>query len=741
MNPSAIKTRKLSFILVAVLIAFSVDATSQRFGIKWSDEGDSYYRIINNEIIKYTLPDNTPTTLISREKLTPVNSAGPLTINFFSINEKSGQVLLMTNATRVWRIKTRGDYWILDLTTGTLRQLGRELPGSSLMFAKLSPDGKYAAYVSGNNIYTEDLTANKIEALTQDGSFTLINGTFDWAYEEEFFCRDGFRWSSDSKHIAFWQIDAGNIKKFDMIDNTDSIYPRIIPLEYPVAGEDPSSARIGVVGIADRKTVWMNIPGDPVQHYIVRMEYIPSTGDLLVQQLNRKQNTSRLIISDPATGYSRIVQEESDEAWVDLNQGESPYSIDYTNDFTWMNEGRDILWTSEKDGWRHLYQVSLEGDPEKLLTVGDFDVASSKYFDKRSGYVYFMASPENATQQYLFRTSKKRPVKMELLSPSDMKGTHGYSISPNGKFAYHTFSNIKTRPSSEFISLPDHKPLNPKESIASKLISLEIPSTTEFFKISIPGNIELDGWMKKPKNFDPSKKYPVLFYVYTEPGSETVKDSYGADYNFLYDGNLAEDGYVYISVDNRGTPSLKGREWRKSIYRKIGRLNIDDQALAAREILKKWSFLDPERVSVWGWSGGGTATLNLMFQHPEIYKTGIAIAAISNELTYDNIYQERYMGLPQENREDYINGSAVTYAGNLTGNLLYIHGTGDDNVHYQNAEMLINELIRHNKIFQFMPYPNRTHRISEGEGTSRHLSTLYTDYLRKYCPPGPRQCL
>jgi dipeptidyl-peptidase-4 len=731
----------LSFILVAVLIAFSVDATSQRFGIKWSDEGDSYYRIINNEIIKYTLPDNTPTTLISREKLTPVNSAGPLTINFFSINEKSGQVLLMTNATRVWRIKTRGDYWILDLTTGTLRQLGRELPGSSLMFAKLSPDGKYAAYVSGNNIYTEDLTANKIEALTQDGSFTLINGTFDWAYEEEFFCRDGFRWSSDSKHIAFWQIDAGNIKKFDMIDNTDSIYPRIIPLEYPVAGEDPSSARIGVVGIADRKTVWMNIPGDPVQHYIVRMEYIPSTGDLLVQQLNRKQNTSRLIISDPATGYSRIVQEESDEAWVDLNQGESPYSIDYTNDFTWMNEGRDILWTSEKDGWRHLYQVSLEGDPEKLLTVGDFDVASSKYFDKRSGYVYFMASPENATQQYLFRTSKKRPVKMELLSPSDMKGTHGYSISPNGKFAYHTFSNIKTRPSSEFISLPDHKPLNPKESIASKLISLEIPSTTEFFKISIPGNIELDGWMKKPKNFDPSKKYPVLFYVYTEPGSETVKDSYGADYNFLYDGNLAEDGYVYISVDNRGTPSLKGREWRKSIYRKIGRLNIDDQALAAREILKKWSFLDPERVSVWGWSGGGTATLNLMFQHPEIYKTGIAIAAISNELTYDNIYQERYMGLPQENREDYINGSAVTYAGNLTGNLLYIHGTGDDNVHYQNAEMLINELIRHNKIFQFMPYPNRTHRISEGEGTSRHLSTLYTDYLRKYCPPGPRQCL
>jgi len=247
----------------------------------------------------------------------------------------------------------------------------------------------------------------------------------------------------------------------------------------------------------------------------------------------------------------------------------------------------------------------------------------------------------------------------------------------------------------------------------------------------------MDGWMVKPKNFDPTKKYPVVFMVYTEPAGANVSDAYGVSRNSLYAGDMAEDGYIYMSIDNRGTPVPKGREWRKSIYRKVGQINISDQANAAAEILK-WNFVDSSRVAVWGWSGGGSATLNLMFQYPEIYKTGIAIAAVGNQLTYDNVYQERYMGLPQENKEDFVKGSPITYAKNLKGNLLYIHGTGDDNVHYQNAEMLINELIKHNKQFQVMPYPNRTHSISEGEGTSKHLSTLYTNYLKMHCPPGGR---
>ena len=725
------------FTVTALFLFVSLIASSQGGDIKWSNDGNSYYSVEKNELIQYTLPGNKPVVVISKKQITPIGDTTPLKFNYFSFSADQQKVLLFTNTKRVWRLNTKGDYWMLDRTSGTLTQLGKTLPASSLMFAMFSPDGKSVAYVSGNNIYVEDVTTSQIKALTSDGTVTLINGTFDWVYEEEFACRNGFRWSPDSKKIAYWQIDASSIKKYYLINNTDSIYSRIIPIEYPKVGEKPSSCRVGVVNIADNRTTWMRIPGDPAQNYIVRMEFIPATDNLLTQQLNRKQNVSKLYISEASTGNSRIIEEETDKAWVDIYQPGNPYSIDFTNKFIWLNESKSILWDSEKDGWRHLYQVSLEGKPEKLITNGKYDFSDITYIDQKKGYVYFMASPDNATQKYLYRTKLDGSGTAELVSPASLKGTHNYSFSPNGKFASHSFSNSFTRPGREFIRVANQKPLNEKQGIVARLDSLKVKPVTEFFKIKTIDSVEMDGWMVKPLNFDPAKKYPVVFYVYTEPAEATVIDSYGRGRNFLYLGDMTKDGYIYISLDNRGTPAPKGAAWRKSIYKKIGQINIHDQAMAAKEILK-WDFIDPERVAVWGWSGGGSATLNLMFQYPEIYKTGIAIAAVANELTYDNIYQERYMGLPQENMEDYIKGSPITYAKNLKGNLLYIHGTGDDNVHYQNAEMLVNELIKFNKQFQFMAYPNRTHGISEGEGTFLHLATLYTSYLRKNCPPGGR---
>jgi dipeptidyl-peptidase 4 len=725
------------FIFPLLILLISLSASSQVGDIRWSEDGNSYYRVEKNELIQYTLPDNKPSIILSSEEITPKGSGTPLQFNYYRFSADQQKVLLFTNTKKVWRLNTKGDYWILDRKSGSLSQLGKTLPASSLMFAKFAPDGNSVAYVSGNNIYVENLVTNEIKALTNDGSVTLINGTFDWAYEEEFFCRDGFRWSPDSKKIAYWQIDAGKIKKFYLINNTDSIYSRIIPIEYPKVGENPSSCRVGVVNVSGGPTTWLRIPGDPAQNYIVRMEYIPNSDNLLTQQLNRRQNTSKLYVSEAATGLSKMIHEESDSAWVDIYTPGNPYAIDFTNKFIWLNETKSILWDSEKDGWRHLYQVSLEGKPEKLVTKGNYDFSDITYIDHKKGYVYFMASPDNATQNYLYRIRLDGKGNAELISPASLKGTHSYSFSSNGKYAVHSFSNSFTRPAREFITVANHKPLNEKESISSRLDSLQVKSGTEFFRIKTIDNIEMDGWMVKPLNFDPAKKYPVVFYVYTEPAEATVIDAYGRTRNFLYLGDMTKDGYIYISLDNRGTPAPKGAAWRKAIYRKIGQINIHDQAMAAREILK-WNFIDPERVAVWGWSGGGSATLNLMFQYPDIYKTGIAIAAVANELTYDNIYQERYMGLPQENKEDFIKGSPVTYAKNLKGNLLYIHGTGDDNVHYQNAEMLINELVKFNKQFQFMPYPNRTHGLSEGEGTFVHLATLYTSYLKKNCPPGGR---
>lgn len=726
-----IKSKFKTFLISLFLISL------QSFSQNWSSDGNSYYRIENNEIKQYSLPENSSKVLVSSKQLTPQGATSPLAISYFSFSKDQQKVLLFTNTVKVWRLNTKGDYWVLDLITGNLTQLGKGLAESSLMFAKFSPDNKTVAYVSNENIYVEDLATSKIKPLTTDGSITIINGTFDWAYEEEFYCRDGFRWSPDSKSIAYWQIDASSIKKFTMLNNTESIYPRVIPIEYPKVGEKPSICKVGVVTITDAKTTWINIPGEANQNYIVRMDFIPNTNNLIIQQLNRKQNQSSLYVAQASNGSSKLINKEIDTAWIDVFVMGNPYEIYYTNNFTWTNDNKSILWASEKDGWRHLYKISLDGKSEKLITKGNFDVIDVKYTDDKNGYVYFLASPDNATQKYLYRTKLNGSGKLELLSSPTLKGTHDYNFSTNGKYASHTFSNHFTKSSQEMIFVANQKPLNEKTSIISKLSQLQEKPSTEFFKITTKDGVEMDGWMVKPKNFDATKKYPIVFYVYSEPAGTTVNDSYGSSQNSLYNGDMAEDGYIYISLDNRGTPAQKGREWRKSIYRKIGRINIQDQAMAATEILK-WNFVDPERVAVWGWSGGGTATLNLLFQYPEIYKTGIAIAAVGNQLTYDNIYQERFMGLPQENKDDFINGSPITYAKNLKGNLLYIHGTGDDNVHYQNAEMLINELVKYNKQFQIMPYPNRSHSISEGEGTSEHLSTLFTNYLRLHCPAGAK---
>ena len=721
--------------MLTCLLLFCVVQLSLAQGdrLVWSSDGNSYYKAENGDIDRYAMPGRVNSMLVSRNELSP-DGKGPLEIKSFAFSKDEQKLLVYTNSRRVWRLETRGDYWVFDLQTKKLNQIGKGRPASSLMFAKFSPDGTKVAYVSEHNLYVEDLATGTITPLTKDGNRKLIYGTFDWVYEEEFNCRDGFSWSPDSQHIAFWQIDASGIRDYYMLNMTDSAHSRVIPVEYPTIGERPSGARIGVTGLNGGPITWLALPGNPTEHFLPRMEW-NSASEILVQQLDRKQQESLLFWCNALNGDARMIHAEKDSAWVDVF--ETSPGQEQLHFVEWITGNTEFLWMSEKDGWRHLYRISLDGKKETLVTAGDFDVMDLKGIDQKNGIVYFTASPSNATQQYLYKARLYNPGKTERVTPPGEDGWHNYTISPSGRYAQHTFSSANASPYSEWIDLVKNKPLNEKESAAAKAVQKKPAHPVEFFKIKTEDNVEMDGWMVKPSNFDPSKKYPVVFFVYTEPASQTVLDRFGVGRNRMYRGDMANDGYLYISLDGRGTPGPKGSKWRKSIYRKIGQLNIRDQAMAAKEILK-WSFVDPERVAVWGWSGGGSTTLNLMFQYPEIYKTGIAIAAVANQLTYDNIYQERYMGLPQENLQDILNGSPVTHAGKLKGNLLYIHGTGDDNVHYNNAEMLLNELIRNNKQFQFMAYPNRSHGISEGEGTSEHLTTLYTEYLRKYCPPGPR---
>jgi dipeptidyl-peptidase 4 len=701
---------------------------------QWLSDGSGYRDVSEDEIIQVALPSNQPKVIVSKSELTPAGGS-PLSIRSYTMSSAGDKVLIYTNTKRVWRYDTRGDYWVFDLTSKSLKQLGKGLPASSLMFAKFSPDGKSVGYVSNHNVYAEDLQSGNIKALTKDGTDRVINGTFDWVYEEEFDCRDGFRWSDDSKSIAYWQLDARKIRNFLMINTTDSIYAFNVPVEYPKVGETPSPYKIGVVDIASAQTKWMNIPGDPQNTYVPRMEWSGKTNELVIQQLNRKQNESTLYYVNTVDGAATPFYSETDAAWIDIK---SRWEDD-PGGWDWLNNGKNFLWVSEKDGWRHTYRVSRDGKKETLVTVGNYDMIKPVRIDEKNNAYYFMASPDNATQSYLYKVPMDGKGKPVRVTPAEQSGTHNYQISPLAKFAMHRFSNAKTPPMTEWISLRKHTSIDPENSIAksaNKINSAKLD--IEFFKVTTEEGIETDAWIVKPSNFDPSKKYPIVFYVYGEPANSTVRDTYGTGRNRLYNGSMADDGYIYASMDNRGTPSPKGAKWRKSIYRQLGRINIKDMDGAATAIFKKYPFIDTSRVAVHGWSGGGSSTLNLLFQYPHHFKTGISVASVANQLTYDNIYQERYMGLPQENREDFVAGSPITYAKNLQGNLLYIHGTGDDNVHYQNAEMLLNELIKSNKVFQFMAYPNRSHSISEGAGTSQHLRSLFTDYLKKNCPPGGR---
>ena len=703
-------------------------------GFRWTDDGKGYHVIEKGELVAYQLPSRTRTVLISSKDLQVGEKS--LQLRGYQWSPDKASLLLFVNAVKVWRYDTRGDYYIYSLADKKLKQIGARFPASSLMFAKFSPDGSRLAYVQDHNIYAEEIASGNITQLTKDGSRKLINGTFDWAYEEEFFCRDGFRWSPDSKKIAFWQIDARQTRDYLMVNNTDSIYPVAVPVEYPVAGELPSPFKIGVVSLNEPDIKWMDIPYDAkLGSYAPRMEWINAT-ELLVQHLDRKQQVSKLLKCHTASGKATSIYEERDSAWIDILPS---WDQDYAyGGWDWINGGSEFLWASEKGGWRQLYRVSVDGKKEKLITKGNIDVMDIVRVDEKGNYLYYMASPQNATQLYLYRSRLDGSGLPERVSPADQPGTHHYNIAPGAVYAKHSFSNHYLQPVEEWILLKDHRPLTGSVSVAERMAQADpAGSGIEFLTVQTSDGVDMDAWLAKPKNFDPTKKYPVVFYVYTEPWGQTVKDSYGTGRNFLYQGDMAADGYIYVSIDNRGTPVPKGRAWRKSVYRKIGQLNIRDQALAAREILKL-PYADSSRVAVWGWSGGGSATLNLMFQYPDIYKAGISVAAVGNQLTYDNIYQERYMGLPQENRQDFLKGSPITHARNLKGKLLYIHGTGDDNVHYNNAEMLFNELIRHNKQFRMMSYPNRSHSISEGEGTYQHLSTLFTEFLREACPPGGR---
>jgi len=686
------------------------------------EESVQYYKA--KDIIKYNPESGNRSVLVNAGKLIPKGEKDPLLIKDYNWSSNGKKLLIFTNSVKVWRYETRGDYWVLNIISGKLSQLGKFAKPSTMMFAKFSPDGRKVGYVVENNIFVEDLNSSEVIQLTHDGSSRIINGTFDWVYEEELHCRDGFRWSPDSKAITYWQSDTEGTGTFYLINNIDSIYSQPIPFPYPKAGTTNSAVKVGVVSATGGLTKWFKIPGDPRNNYLARMDFIPNSNEVMIQQLNRLQNRNTVWVGNIKSMQFNKILTDSDDAFLDIH-----------DNIQWLDKEKYFTWTSEKHGWRHLYKVSRNGKEIELITKGDFDVVNINCIDEKGGYVYYIASPTNFTQRYLYRSRIDGKGGAERVSPGNIKGQFSYQMSPDAKWAITIFQSSTTPDKISVVSLPGHEEISILEDnskIKAKYDALGLNSK-EFFTIDI-GEVVLDAWMIKPVGFDPSKKYPVIIFIYGEPWTSTVQDNWAR--RGMWHQYLAQQGYIIISVDNRGTNVPRGRDWRKSIYEQIGILATHDQAKSAVEIINMFSFVDPERIGIWGWSGGGQMTLNCMFRYPEIYKTGIAIAFVSHQKLYDTIYQERYMGLPSENKEGYHDGSPINHASKLEGNLMIIHGTGDDNVHYQSFEMLVDELIKHNKLFSMMSYPMRSHGINEGENTSLHLHRIMEDFWKKNLPRG-----
>jgi len=699
----------------------------------WLSDGSGYTTLeravggkAGQDLVRYDAETGLKTILVPAARLVPPGDTTPLNVEEYSWSADGRRLLIFTNSRQVWRTNTRGDYWVLDLAGWTLKKLGGTGPASTLMFAKFSPDGGRVGWVRYGeyNLYIEDIAGGKITQLTRDGSRTTINGTFDWVYEEELGLQDGWRWNPDGRSIAYWQLDATGVRDFLLYNATDSLYAFTTPVQYPKAGQTNSAGRAGVVSAAGGETRWLNIPGDPRNNYIARMEWVPAKGgskELVIQHMNRLQDTLHVMLADAETGQARTLFTEADVPWVD-----------HFDQLQFLNGGKDILWMSERSGWSQLYLIPRDRGAPRPLTSGDFDVFGVQRVDTIGKWVYYVASPDNPTQRYLYRINYAKRVPAQRLTPQGETGWHTYAMSPGSRYAVHTYSRFGVPPTIALVSLPDNRTLRTlvdNVELKAKLAGLRL-GATEFRQIDIGSGIKLNAAFIKPPHFDSTARYPVFFYVYGGPGSQTVTDNWGGQ-NYLWYQMLAQRGYIVASVDNRGT-GARGKAWRKIIYKQLGVVETQDQAAAARAI-GRLPYVDSTRIGIWGWSYGGFMTLNALTQAPDVYRMGIAVAPVTHWKYYDTIYTERYNGLPQDNAAGYDKGSPLTYAKNLRGRLLIVHGSGDDNVHFENTLAMVNAFVDANRPFSLMVYPNRNHGIYGGN-TRQHLYTLLTKFVEDNLP-------
>ena len=627
----------------------------------------------------------------------------------YSFDNSENLILLETQTEKIYRYSKKSIYYVYDLVSKDLKKIFDK----KISLASFSPNSKYISYVYRNNIYLFDIETNKSKKITHKGLInkTICGGT-DWVYEEEFGLVKGYEWSSNSNYIAYYIFDESKVNEFSMDIFKGGLYPSQEKFKYPKAGERNSNVQINIYDIQSDINVIADV-NKKSETYLPRIKWTNNTNMLFVQRLNRHQNHLELLSVDPSSGKSKIILEEKDKYYIEIH-----------DNLTFYKDDSGFLWTSEKDGFNHIYLYQISGKERRQITKGNWEVTNFYGYDDKNKVLYFQSNEESPLERNIYRVNIWGKSKKKL---SKKSGTNSASFNSNFSYFINTYSNANLP---NAITLNNNtgeviKNLKNSESLLGSLSEYELTSK-EFFNFKTEQGIKLNGWMMKPYNFDESKKYPVLMYVYGGPGSQTVLDSW--DRNYMWYQMLCQQGYIVVSIDNRGTGG-RGAEFKKCTYKELGKLETIDQIEGAK-YLANLGYTDENRIGIWGWSYGGYMSSLCLLKGNKYFKSAIAVAPVTNWRFYDTIYTERYMQTPQENPNGYDLNSPINHVDSLKGNFLLIHGSADDNVHVQNTYEMVDALIKSNKQFDLFIYPDKNHGIYGGT-TRLHLFTKITDFINK----------
>lgn len=691
-------------------------------GVNWMKQGGFYTSLLPGKVVKYSIATGEAVeTLFDQEQVSVAGTSNKIKIEGYQLSADERKLLLTTEEEPIYRRSTKAEYYIYDLGTKALVKLS---PNGKQQYATFSPQGTQVAFVRENNLYVTDLATQTETAITTDGKFNaIINGGADWVYEEEFSLSKAFAWSPDGQRIAFYRFDESAVPEYNM-QVWGPLYPKDYKFKYPKAGEANATIQIKVYELAAKKTTTLDV-GPETDQYIPRIQWTHDPTLLSIRRMNRLQNRLDLLHVNVGTGVSKVVLTEESDTYVDLI---------FTDDLTYLANGTEFIHASERSGYKHLYLYNLDGTLDRQLTSGAWEVADFLGIDEAKNTMYYTSTDVSPLERHLYRQDisapKRRTRRYQAPVPvrmTDKQGTNRILLSPDFQYYLEYNSSVKTVPTVALRKAPSAEVVRTLETNETLINTLAQYRTTkpEFFQFTTSESVVLNGWMIKPATFDPGKRYPVLMFVYGGPGSQTVVDSWESR-DYLWYQTLADLGYLVVSVDNRGT-GARGKEFRTGTYAQLGKLETQDQIEGAK-YLGTLPYVDKARIGIWGWSYGGYMASLCMTVGAEYFKTGIAVAPVTTWRFYDSIYTERYLKRPQDNPSGYDDNSPLTHAAKLKGKFLLIHGTGDDNVHFQNSVAFVDALVEANRDFETFYYPNRAHAL-RGGNTRLHLYRMMTRFL------------